>query len=454
LGFSREGNGFRSELVERTITRTFRREFLNRIDRIVVFQPLSKDTMRGILRKELEEITHRRGLRNRAWAVEWDDEAFEFLLTKGFTADLGARPLKRAIERYLLSPLAITIVRHQYPAGDQFLFVRVENDGLVVEFVDPDAPPEAGAKAPLSPPMPAVSAEGPPEALQVIVLDPRGTPAELASLQAHYERIRGCMEDEHWAQRKEELLGKMGRPEFWHTVERFRILGQAEYLDRMQHGLGNAGSLLERLMGSQPGTRESYPPHLVGRLAEQLYLLDSACTGVHQGWPSEAFVLIEVGKNPGIPPVRSNHFARQLGNMYRQWARKRRMQMQVIEESGGDGRRPYRLWLAISGFGAYSILLLEDGLHLFDFADEDGDAHRRCRVRVRILPQPAEPAGDGPDALRRQALETLHSAPVERLSVVRRYHESPPLVRDRVRGWRSGKLDRVLAGDFDLFGHR
>jgi ATP-dependent Clp protease ATP-binding subunit ClpC len=455
LGFSREGNGFRSEAVERIITQTFRREFLNRIDRIVIFQPLSKDTMRGILRKELEEVTRRRGLRSRAWAVEWDDEAFEFLLMKGFTADLGARPLRRAIERYFLSPLAVAIVQHQYPEGDQFLFVRAEDDGLAVEFVDPDAPAETGTEAlPEAPaPAPDASLDGPPQPLQVIVLEHRGTPAELSSLRAHFERIRCCVEDEKWAQRKTDLMNQMSLPAFWHSKERFHILGQAEYLDRIQYGLRNAGSLLERLSGSHPKPRESYPRHLVGRLAEQLYLLDSACSGVKQGWPSEAFVLLEVGKNPGISPDRSNAFARRLGDMYRQWARKRRMQMQVVEEAGGDGNRPYRLWLAVSGFGAYAILRLEEGLHLWVFADEEDSVHRRCRVRVRVIPPPAEPAGEGLEALRRQAEDALQAVPAEKLSVVRRYHESPPLVRDRVRDWRSGKLERVLEGDFDLFGH-
>ena len=97
--------------------------------------------MREILVRELDAAFQRRGLRNRGWAVEWEDAAIEFLLEKGFTADMGARPLKRAIERYLLAPLAMTIVNHQYPKGDQFLFVSTQSDRLRVQFVDPDAPP-------------------------------------------------------------------------------------------------------------------------------------------------------------------------------------------------------------------------------------------------------------------------------------------------------------------------
>ena len=130
------------------MTRAFRPEFLNRIDRTVVFRPLSRPVMREILAGELEAVLARRGLRGRQWAVEFDDSALEFLLAEGFTPDLGARPLKRAVERHFLTPLALAIAGHDYPGGDQFLFVRAGGDGLKVTFVDPDAPRRAAAAAP------------------------------------------------------------------------------------------------------------------------------------------------------------------------------------------------------------------------------------------------------------------------------------------------------------------
>src|SRR4029077_1444085 len=69
LGFSPDSSRFSAATVERTVGHSFRKEFLNRIDRIIVFRPLSRDTMREILRKALDEVFLRRGLRNRAWAV-------------------------------------------------------------------------------------------------------------------------------------------------------------------------------------------------------------------------------------------------------------------------------------------------------------------------------------------------------------------------------------------------
>jgi hypothetical protein len=72
-------------------------------------------------------------------------------------------------------------------------------------------------------------------------------------------------------------------------------------------------------------------------------------------------------------------------------------------------------------------------------------------VRVRVLPQPLVPARDGEAELTRQAAEALAGAPPPAPTIVRRYRGTPsPLVRDAVRGWRTGRLERVFAGDFDL----
>lgn len=134
LGFGEAGAPGQSAQILQALAQQFRKELLNRIDRIVVFRPLSRETMRGILERELGEILRRRGLRNRRWAVQWDDQAIDVLLADGFTTDLGARPLKRAIERKLLAPLAEKIVSRQTPAGDQRLVIRAEGNRLSIDF--------------------------------------------------------------------------------------------------------------------------------------------------------------------------------------------------------------------------------------------------------------------------------------------------------------------------------
>src|SRR5262249_26553355 len=102
-------------------------------------------------------------------------------------------------------------------------------------------------------------------------------------------------------------------------------------------------------------------------------------------------------------------------------------------------------------FSSYVSLLPEDGLHVQEWGSNAEGGVKRVSARVRILPQPPVPARGGEAELTRQAAETLAQAPSPAATIVRRYRRSPsPLVRDGVRGWRTGQLERVPAGDFDL----
>ncbi|HWW74389.1 MAG TPA: AAA family ATPase, partial [Pyrinomonadaceae bacterium] len=278
VGFSQEQAQFAAGSVERAVGRAFRREFVNRLDRVVVFRPLGRGVMRDLLRKELNDVLTRRGLRTRQWAVEWDESAVEFLLEKGFTADLGARPLKRAVERYLLAPLSLTIVNHQFPEGDQFLFVSSSADGgsLDVQFVDPDVPAQTEAAAEEVEELTFDEEAARELRLEAVALDPKGTPEELRFLQEQYDDVAALVDDEAWRGRKEGALREMQSSDFWAAPERFSVLGAVEYMDRIEAGLDTAGSLLARLRGD----RKRLPSDLVARLAQQLYLLDNACRGM------------------------------------------------------------------------------------------------------------------------------------------------------------------------------
>ena len=167
LGFAPAGEPITGEQVLRAIGQTFRPEFQNRLDKVIVFRPLTRDLMRGILEKELGRVLERRGLKDRDWAVEWEASAQEFLLEKGFSPEMGARPLKRAIEQYVIAPLAATIVEQRFPEGDQFVFVRSDGRAIQAEFVDPDG--EAAGR------LRADGASERPPALPAMILAPEGT---------------------------------------------------------------------------------------------------------------------------------------------------------------------------------------------------------------------------------------------------------------------------------------
>jgi ATP-dependent Clp protease ATP-binding subunit ClpC len=104
----------------------FRPEFVNRLDQIVPFQPLSGETMRKIAQRELGEVLLRKGLTRRNLLVEIDDGVIDLLLEHGFSAAYGARPLKRAIEQLVVLPLARLLASRTQLASD---LLRISRQG-------------------------------------------------------------------------------------------------------------------------------------------------------------------------------------------------------------------------------------------------------------------------------------------------------------------------------------
>ena len=439
LGFAEGGDGFSATAVERSVARAFAPELRNRLDRIVVFRPFTRDVMRRILHKEIADASARRGLRRREWAVEIEESAIDFLLDHGFTTDLGARPLKRSLERYLLVPLARTIVERRVPEGDQFLFVRTDGAALVVEFVDPDAPPTAPVALP-------AAMRGP--GLRAIAWDAHGTAAEMRELRSAQERFFKRIESDEWRDAKAGWLALPASEGFWQRSDRFELLGRAEYMDRIEAGSRSARSLMARLDGEGASQRQVWPRNMVARLAQQMLLLEAAAEEALSTGPRDAFIYVQAGPD-GPDRGEEQEFARRIAAMYESWARQRGMRIAVLKPSTRHAADT--VWLAVSGFSSFVSLAPEDGLHVLEWGSNAEGGVRRVSVRVRVLAQPLVPARDGESELTRQAAEVLAGAPAPPPTIVRRYRGSPsPLVRDSVRGWRTGRLERVFAGDFDL----
>ncbi len=230
-------------------------------------------------------------------------------------------------------------------------------------------------------------------------------------------------------------------------MDRFALLGEAEYLDRLQAATRTAERLAVRLRRSVRDDGRANPK-LVGLLAGRLYVLDRALAGIAASAPTDVFVHLRTsGPHRGTRPE-TEPFAALLVEMYEGWAARCGMQAQRLDAPENEHL------LAISGLGCGEILAAEAGLHVLEQVDEERDGAKvgdREQVRVLVLPRPEGPeAGAGSLArLARHAIVETATSTV----VVRRYRPGrAPLVRDGVRGYRTGRLDRVLAGDFDLYG--
>jgi ATP-dependent Clp protease ATP-binding subunit ClpA len=115
--------------------RKFSPEFMNRIDKTVVFHPLGAHELRRVLEIELDEVQQRiqKAQSGERFSINVTDSAREFLLTEGTDVRYGARPLKRAIERLLVQPLSNLIVTGQIRHSD-FIRVTHSDSGATLTF--------------------------------------------------------------------------------------------------------------------------------------------------------------------------------------------------------------------------------------------------------------------------------------------------------------------------------
>lgn len=119
----------KDKLLEK-MKKTFRPEFVNRVDETVVFHQLSKEELKGIVQIELAEVIAR--LKDRDFTIEFGEDAWDFLINKGFDPAYGARPLRRTIQRYVENVLSEEILSGRFAVGTT-IQVIVANDAL--EFV-------------------------------------------------------------------------------------------------------------------------------------------------------------------------------------------------------------------------------------------------------------------------------------------------------------------------------
>ena len=126
MGFRREGepsagmDRLRAS-IEEALKKTFRPELLNRIDEIVIFEPLTQEQIHQIVDLLLAEVQKR--LDERDITIEASEAAREWLSREGFDPVYGARPLRRAIQRYVENPLSVKVLSGEFDSGD---VVRVD----------------------------------------------------------------------------------------------------------------------------------------------------------------------------------------------------------------------------------------------------------------------------------------------------------------------------------------
>lgn len=124
-------------VIDKELKKKFAPEFLNRVDDIVYFNSLKRDDIHKIIRIELKGLFKR--VEDMGYAIDMDEKAMDFIVSKGWDEQYGARPLKRAIQRYVEDDLADEIIKAKLSLGDKICITtenepNSDNDRIVIRI--------------------------------------------------------------------------------------------------------------------------------------------------------------------------------------------------------------------------------------------------------------------------------------------------------------------------------
>ncbi len=212
-------------------------------------------------------------------------------------------------------------------------------------------------------------------------------------------------------------------------------------MDRIESATSALASLTRRMERSHRSAA------LNRRVAEKLFVLEQGIEDLDRSRPTMAFLGVRPLGEDADHPEAPEFFDRITG-MYRAWASRRRMQWkELVRRPLGPGSA---VIASVGGFGGYATLEREVGLHVLEVAAGES-RFERVRVRVVVAPYDVAPNVPSSDVIE-AARAALRAREEDARSVVRRYRVDPsPLVRDSAYGWRTGRIDAIWAGDFDVW---
>lgn len=359
----------------RELSRFFRPEFLNRIDRIVHFHPLSLEHAERIARRELDLVLQRSGVSRRGLVINVEPSVISLLVREGYSPHFGARPLKRTVERLVLLPLARVIAGGRTHTK---AVLSMTAQGKEIKVVL--------APAKTAQPSDAASVVQAPDKLQQRV---KAAVARLSQLQA---RLRP-LDD-----RKSELVARTSQPGFYHdSSSRDATFDELHKLDLFLSRCDRLGEAVKRFAErnalSRRGGDSTAARERLSELESELEQVEfiSQCRNARD--LDDAFLLLSVINSSG----ESLKAVETLARTYLSWAARRRLEATAIAERYDDSVDT--VLIQVLGLGAYALFEGENGLHEFTRRSRtkstrtgrEQTTEESSIVRVEVLALGAEP---------------------------------------------------------------
>ena len=253
----------------------FRPEFINRLDKIVVFRPLGREEMRRIARRELGRALVREGVLRRNILIDFRDDVLDVLLQEGFSPAFGARPLQRAIRDLVILPLARTIAE-QPALGEQLLELGVR-DGVIVAEPIALTTPAATVEPDESPREKTTITEG--ESGRTRTMDIRELQTLIEGLRVRVETHINSERYETLRETAQALLEEMGQPSFWDDTERSRqVMSETHHVDRITRRFTDLRERIDGMIEAAKMIRRNNDSAGLARLATSYEQVDGDVT--------------------------------------------------------------------------------------------------------------------------------------------------------------------------------
>ena len=452
----------------KSLEAVFRPELLNRFQHIVTFDGLTRETVRKIARREIQQLLAREGITSRNLAVEVGDDVLDALVETGFDREYGARALKRQVQQRVLFPIAGRLMEAEVPPGS-ILKLDIPGDsadakvGVTrVRVLDSETSREHKREVART-----RAATGHKRSLAEL------KEATAALAERHSQLAERCGTTE-LARELNALDAQRLAPDFWRNVDTANTtLVRIDEIKSVLTRLESCGTQIDAI------TRDLAQPS-----ARQLEFIGRAAEEIAEGLTTAERELISMGPDgrsdvlTAIVPIGSAANLRDLlFETYRGWAKERSYQLQLLADPLADTET---IFFSVKGPYAFGHLQHEHGVHRL----RDAEDHRA--VRVMLAPwthAPAEVAFGKQRALKqvgnsgakvRAHVEVVSGAgfvlqneltiaenrelareiagswqrPRSSDAVVRRYDLEPFLLKDHLTGLSSGRRASLKPAEF------
>ena len=351
--------------VDQRLSETFRFEFLNRFDRVVHFHPLTRNHIRTIALRELEQLKQRVGFKQRRLFLEVDESVLDWITVHGYHPDFGARFLRRMIERHITTAISDAIVREN-PVTEDTIELSVRRNRIRARLLSKQLTP--------------------PTKLRQTVVLPVGTTKKIRNLELNQMLAEArtlvdaagnrLAELENDRREASDLLIQVNKPGFWDLIDhREEVLNRYRTLDvaiRMRKRFAKPILHLTELIEENTPTPADLSPAL--EQAANSFRQWEDCLA--EEGQAEVWMVLSTSD----PLKSAGRWIRKLANMELAWSRQLGLTASVAAYSIAEDELN-RAVLEIEGPGAEIYLSMEHGIHRLHFS-----RGKDSRIRVEVLP--------------------------------------------------------------------